>query len=521
MAKVNTSTWDPEDLRALEIAGVDWGIANQNGDQSGMERAHEAAELIRAKYGYTGGADGSNLQELPKATTPAATTGGTKQPIQTQSTTPAATQNNQYSQWTPIDNSGIDYDAMYITDPNDLALLQQLEGMWGSAKTPEEQRAIHDAVERIRLGYNYSGGEDGSQYIPIPPTVEESFSYGPAPTYTDDYSARIDEMLNKILNRDAFSYDATTDPLYQQYSQQYQREGQRAMKDTLGQVSARTGGMASSYATTAAQQANQFYAGQLADKIPELYQLAYSMYLDDIDLQVQDLGLLQGASDTQYNRYRDTMSDWRDDRDFAYGQYRDDIADDRYAKEWVYNAGRDNIGDWQWKQNYDRGVFESDRDYDYTTGRDKIDDGRYSDETAYDRVMDLIKLGQVPDDDMLAKAGISREQAENIIAAQKIEDDDGVDDDTGKKWSDGMVDNGDYYTDPNTGINHPKEVYGKDLMEYSDAAGNYQEVAAMAADIYGKEGRTAAINYLDEALKLGALNATDYSQLKKKYRDMK
>ena len=259
MAKVNTSTWDPEDLRALEIAGVDWGIANQNGDQSGMERAHEAAELIRAKYGYTGGADGSKLQELPKAPTPAATTGGTKP-----TTTPVATQN---SQWTPIDNSGIDYDAMYITDPNDLALLQQLEGMWGSAKTPEEQRAIHDAVEKIRLGYNYSGGEDGSQYIPIPPTVEESFSYDPAPTYTDDYSARIDEMLNKILNRDAFSYDATTDPLYQQYSQQYQLEGQRAMKDTLGQVSARTGGMASSYATTAAQQANQYYAGQLAGKI--------------------------------------------------------------------------------------------------------------------------------------------------------------------------------------------------------------------------------------------------------------
>lgn len=412
MAKVNTSTWDPEDLRALEIAGVDWGIANQNGDQSGMERAHEAAELIRAKYGYTGGADGSNLQELPKATTPAATTGGTKP-----TTPPVATQNSQHSQWTPIDNSGIDYDAMYITDPNDLALLQQLEGMWGSAKTPEEQRAIHDAVEKIRLGYNYSGGEDGSQYIPIPPTVQESFSYDPAPTYTDDYSARIDEMLNKILNRDAFSYDATTDPLYQQYSQQYQREGQRAMKDTLGQVSARTGGMASSYATTAAQQANQYYAGQLADKIPELYQLAYSMYLDDIDLQVQDLGLLQDASNTQYNRYRDTMSDWRGDRDFAYGMYRDDIADKRYDSEWVYNAGRNNIGDWQWKQNYDRGVFESDRDYDYTTGRDQ-------DETAYDRVMDLIKLGQVPDDDMLAKAGISREQAENIIAAQKVVDDD-------------------------------------------------------------------------------------------------
>ena len=64
MAYVDTSKWDPEDLRAIEMAGVEWGNAYKDNDEAGMERAHEAAELIRAKYGYTGGADGSNLHML-------------------------------------------------------------------------------------------------------------------------------------------------------------------------------------------------------------------------------------------------------------------------------------------------------------------------------------------------------------------------------------------------------------------------------------------------------------------------
>ena len=144
------------------------------------------------------------------------------------------------------------------------------------------------------------------------------------------------------------------------------------MPDTLGQVAARTGGMASSYAVSAAQQQNNYYMQQLSDKIPELYQLAYQMYLDDIDLQVQDLGLLQGASDTAYNRYRDTMADWRDDRDFAYGMYRDDI------------------GDSQWQSSFDRDVFESDRDYNYGVGRDAIEDSRYTEKWEYQLAQDAL-----------------------------------------------------------------------------------------------------------------------------------
>lgn len=69
----------------------------------------------------------------------------------------------------------------------------------------------------------------------------------------------------------------------------YERSGQKAMKDTIGQMAAKTGGMASSYAQTAGQQAYgdwmsrledaayEMYGAQKADKLTE-YNLAQDAY---------------------------------------------------------------------------------------------------------------------------------------------------------------------------------------------------------------------------------------------------
>lgn len=215
------------------------------------------------------------------------------------------------------------------------------------------------------------------QYLMKEPITQygENFSYASAPSYTDKYKNQIDDMLNQILNREDFSYDVNKDPLYAQYAQQYTQQGQRSMKDTLGQLSARTGGLASSYATSAAQQASDYYMGQLANKVPELYQMAYEMYLDDKANQVENLGLLQSMSNTQYDRYRDTMSDWLNDRNFAYGVYRDDISDQQFADEQSKKyalaqaetlaqygdfSGYKNLGYTNEQINAMRGVYEQD-----------------------------------------------------------------------------------------------------------------------------------------------------------------
>lgn len=229
----------------------------------------------------------------------------------------------------------------------------------------------------------------------------DDFTYDAmAPTYADSYGSRIEEMLGQIQNRDPFSYDAASDPLYQQYEERYTREGNRAMNDTLASIASGAGGM-NSYAVTAAQQANNNYMAQLADRIPELQQLAYEMYMQDYDNQLTELnllrdmgqteynryrdqysdymtnrntayqeyldsieremaemGLLQSMDETQYNRYRDTMNDWRNDRDFVYGSYRDDMGDYKWSEEFGYQKERDEVADNQWQQSFDHNVSQ-------------------------------------------------------------------------------------------------------------------------------------------------------------------
>lgn len=167
------------------------------------------------------------------------------------------------------------------------------------------------------------------------------FSYENAPEYVSQWGDIIRDLADQILNREPFSYDYTEDPGYQQYKQAYTREGQRAMQDTIGQAAAMTGGMASSYATTAGSQANNYYMAQLADKIPELRQLAYEAYLANIGLQRDDLSMLMGLEDADYNRYLNSLNQWNTDRTFNYGVYRDQISDQRYEDEWEYTLEQD------------------------------------------------------------------------------------------------------------------------------------------------------------------------------------
>lgn len=238
----------------------------------------------------------------------------------------------------------LDYTTIIQNAMNNRASADTVRNLW-------EQRQAHVDQNPNLEKYRYDNYDTVQRYISDnTPKEPQRFTYGAAPTYNDDYKARTDALLDRILNRPAFSYDAQSDPLYQQYKTQYTREGERAMKDTLGEVSARTGGLASSYATAAAQEANNYYMQQLTDKIPELQQLAYSMYLDDINAQRDDLALLRDMSDTAYGRYRDALGDWDSERNFAYSAYRDALADDRADAEWEYNLGRDALAD----QRYDK-----------------------------------------------------------------------------------------------------------------------------------------------------------------------
>ena len=234
----------------------------------------------------------------------------------------------------------------------------------------------------------------------------------PQPTapYRD---ARIDQKLNEILNRDDFSYDVTDDPLYDQYAQMYQREGDRAMRNTLAEAASGAGGM-NSYAITAAMQANNYYNSQLNDKIPELYQLAYDMYLKEKESQIQDLGILQDMDATQYNRYRDTMNDWQNDKTFAYGMYNDAVNQGQWKTNLDYNTLWNGI-------NLNNNNYWADKEYNANQSQIDIENSRYDQEKAEKQLLAIIESGVMPDDDVITKAGWNKATVEQLVAQAKAD----------------------------------------------------------------------------------------------------
>ncbi len=97
-------------------------------------------------------------------------------------------------------------------------------------------------------------------------------------TQGGQWKDQLDDTIDKILNREQFSYDMDSDAMYEQMKDQYIRQGQMAMMDTMGKAATMTGGYGNSYAQGVGQQAYQEYLQGFNDVVPDLYQMALDAY---------------------------------------------------------------------------------------------------------------------------------------------------------------------------------------------------------------------------------------------------
>lgn len=115
---------------------------------------------------------------------------------------------------------------------------------------------MRDAVRILR---NISAGRGYNEY-----TRRQNYAVTP-----DMYEGEYARALGDYLATDANEvYD--TD-LWNAYAKQYRREGDRAAADVLGQYAGLNGGALPSYAQSAASQQRNYYASQLVDRVPEIY----------------------------------------------------------------------------------------------------------------------------------------------------------------------------------------------------------------------------------------------------------
>ena len=226
-------------------------------------------------------------------------------------------------------------DGVWLGD-EELDLIDRYQSQYNAAKAAGNEAAMnaaHAAAEQVRARHNYSGGGAGDEYIPLDTGTPSAFSYDRAPEYVSRYQEQIDALADEILNRPSFSYDYRSDPNWQSYRKEYVREGRRAEEDTLGRYAAMTGGVPSTAAVTAARQAGDYYNAQLADKLPELYQTAYEMYLEEADRAASTLNALRSLESADYGRYTDRLNQYNSDRNFAYGSYNDRLGQEARTRQ--------------------------------------------------------------------------------------------------------------------------------------------------------------------------------------------
>lgn len=281
---------------------------------------------------------------------------------------------------------------------------------YNNATTAEQRLLANQAANELRKSYgNYSGGADGGSFrleSKLNRRADDlldqlgsfgSFSYDEAPTYENTFAQQQKDLLDRILNREDFSWSKETDPQWSSYKKSYLREGDRATANALAQASAASGGRPSSHAVNAATQAGDYYATKLNDVIPTLYQQAYERYLDEYNMKLKDLNTVNQQEQLDYAKYLDRLGQFNTDRGFAYQNYADD-----------YDRLRSQLADVQ--------------------GQDQIDYARYLDEasrqqTAQDSIRSqvdaILAAGGSPSANLVSESGYSSEYVKALEDAYR------------------------------------------------------------------------------------------------------
>ena len=306
-----------------------------------------------------------------------------------------------------------------------------------NATTDEARAAAHRQADALRSSWGgYTGGGNGGSFV-LYPMSPRNCEYEAAPTYESRYADPIQDLIAGLLDRPDFSYDPATDPLYQNYRKQYTREGQRATADALGAAAAASGGIPSSYANAAANQASNYYAAQLTDKIPDLYQLAYNQYLNDYNMDLSNLGVVQGAEQSDYDKYLNQLNQYNTDRNFSYGQFLDELDAQNLRRENELNnailAGQ--YGDYSYLNNM--GI---NTDNNPTALQQQAE----LQALAQAQVDNILQTGNMPSAALLQQAGYSQEYANYLSQyyRQQLSAGNTVGGETGRRSSGGNSGNG-------------------------------------------------------------------------------
>ncbi len=281
------------------------------------------------------------------------------------------------------------------------------------ATTPEAKLLANEMANQLRSSYGgYTGGKYGADYISdgkIPNQIDSvldkingfgSFNFDQErPSYENQYAEQQQALLDAIINRPDFSWSKEDDPQWSSYKKSYLREGDRATANALGQAAAASGGRPSTAALTAATQAGDYYATQLNDIIPTLYQQAYDRYLNEYNMSLQDLNAVNTQEQLDYAKYLDQLGQFNTDRNFAFNQYLSDF--DILQNQLSALQGQDGVDYNRWMDKV--GLYEQNQAEETDLARAQVDA--------------ILSAGGSPSADLVGASGYTTEYVQALQAA--------------------------------------------------------------------------------------------------------
>lgn len=405
-------------------------------------------------------------------------------------------------------------------DYNDLTLAQKypeyglslvtLKRDLGNAKTNEQQLLVNEAINQLRKNYgSYWTGDQGDRTYAasygskISGLMDKLDNYG---DYKSSYADQISEaqksidnygsfeygrendyqnLLDKVVNQKKFEYDYETDPLFSSFKKAYLREGDRASANAMAKAAAATGGRQSSWSNYVGQQAANYYAAQLADKIPELRSQRLSEYNNEYENLLRafsTMGQDRSTALTEYNtaleNLRQNLATLRSLEETEYGRYKDDYS--RIQGDLAAVRAQD-------ESDYKR--FLDALNAEYQRDRDAVTDAQ----AEFDNALKIYQLtGQV--------TGVLKDYlgAGGTVA--------------GASGGGGSGGGGGYgsYTGSVSGTSAPAATTGKKVVTVPA----YNSLGQVSTKVVSAERAQIEIrNYIDEAFKRGDINSQQHSAM--------
>ena len=239
------------------------------------------------------------------------------------------------------------------------------------------------AIEKTRNakidgeGLNFAKTNNYSGY------ASPSESASPAVSKTN-YGKEAERLLGRAGAMN-FHYNAQKDPLYKQIQKNYKDTAGDVIENTMGVYAGMTGGVPSSYATSAAAQAGAAHLQKADDMIPELFELAYSKFADDKADLYKQYGIMQGLEEQEYQRGRDALSEEWKRKQWDYG-VEQDIKANELAKTKAENDKIVSLAEIE---------------------AEMLKEGNDMQKQYFDLAKELVEMGTPPDDEIMLLAGLN------------------------------------------------------------------------------------------------------------------